>query len=139
MKYLFYFICCCITFSCTQKNKQKQYCFTSLIYKSRKYELMPDLIKLNIQDKDHFILSKFKSQRIEKVLFFSMPIEDREYFPAWSIESAQDSVTVKIITGFFNSEHGRKVWKSKEVENLLLKDSIGIVAGKDTIIVKGCK
>ena len=138
MKYLFFVICCFMAYSCTQ-TKEKEYCFSSLVYKSRKYESMPDLITLNIQDKSHLVSSKFKSKQIEKVIFFSLPIEQREHFSAWSVEPAQDSVSVKIITGFFNSENGRKVWKSKEVENLLLKDSIGLVAGKDTIIVKSCK
>lgn len=139
MKYFYYIAFCWTIFGCSEKAKPNDYCVSSLTYKSRKYELISDLVTLNIQDRRHLILSKIKSQPIEKVLFYSIKSEDRESFPVWSTESHQDSISVRIPTSFFNSEQGRKVWKSKEVENLLLKDSVGLVIGKDLFIVKNCK
>lgn len=125
---------------CTERSKNQENCLKSLIYRSRRFELIPDLIKINIANDGQRVSEKLSLHNFaDEVLFYSLPQDDREYFIAGSIISTKDSITLQVSTSFFHSERGRKVWTSKEVENLLLKDSIGIIVGKDTLVVNRCK
>ncbi|MBC7439734.1 MAG: hypothetical protein H7250_07105 [Flavobacterium sp.] len=140
MKNLALFLVAFVVFGCNKKTSNKAVCITSLTYKSRKLQLIPDLIRINISDSNQNLTKKLSSYNFaDQVFFYSMPENQREYFIGGSIISTKDLVTIQVTTSFFNSEHGRKVWKSNEVEKLLLQDSIGLLIGKDTIIIKSCR
>ncbi len=140
MRNLVFLVSVLLLFSCSKKNNLEQICIKSLSYESRKYELIPDLIRINIEDKNHQLVKRLSMYKeVDKVTFYSLPLSDREYFLGGSIITSKDSITIQATTSFFNSERGRKKWTSKEVENLLLKDSIGLIFNKDTLIVKRCK
>lgn len=138
MKYFFFIIFFFIIFGCSDTKTGNIPCINSITYTSRKLQLISDLVEVNIIDKENIILKKMNSTSDYEIIFYCLPEEDRQYFIPENHILNKGFITLQIRTGFFNSERGRKVWKSKEVEDLLLRDSIGVVVGKDTIIIKKC-
>lgn len=134
-----FLIACYLVVSCKKESNAPEYCANSLEYKCNKFTLTSDVLKLHILDKQNYIFKRFKSKQIDNVLFFGTSIKEEAYFVDAYLIPSKDSLTVQFGSGYFRPEYGRKQWTSKEVENLLLKDSIGLVLNKDTIIIRKCR
>ena len=138
MKHLFIIIVSLLFFNCKQNRVIDEVCINSFQYRHQKYSLAVDIIDLRFNDKNQLILKKLKTDWITKIVFFDSKLKDAEFSDGHLITS-KDSVIIRISTSYFQPELGKKEMTSKEVENLLLKDSIGLVYKKDTLIVKHCK
>lgn len=140
MKYLSILIITSIFFiSCNKKDKIHEHCITSLKYECKINQFAPDLFTLNIHDNGGYVRKAINSDYVDKILFYGTSDKQKSYYVDGYLSPSSDSLKIHFTAGYFRPELGRKEWASKEVENFLLKDSVGLVYGKDTIFLKICK
>jgi len=140
MKYLSVLIIASVFFAgCNKKDKSQEHCITSLKYECKINHFAPDLFTLNIYDKGGYVNKVIASDYVDKILFYGTSDKEKSYYIDGHVESSNDSLKLYFTAGYFRPELGRKQWTSKEVENFLLKDSVGLVHGKDTIFIRNCK
>lgn len=129
--------------SCNESPKSKSYCVKRVSYIDQRRNLIPSVIQIEIKDSEKFILKNIAEGKLTNVFLYSLKKDDRYYFryiDEMEIKGKpnvdKETVILKLITGYFDSEIYHK-WTKSEVEKIL-KTDVGLVIGKDTLRLKKC-
>lgn len=125
--------------SCNSKQKAKSICAKSVTYIDQRKALNPSAIRIEILDSVETIRKAAESEKIKKVIFYSIDKEQREFFSYLKFRESKTkgSIVLVCLTSIYDADK-KKNWSAKEVENQL-KKNIGIVIGNDTLKINGCK
>ena len=126
-----------IFLSCNSKLKQEDGCIKKIWFKSRKQELIPSLVKIEIEIYNISLTKKVESGKLENIILYSVKKEDRPYFIKGDYyEIKNNLLTLQLVTSYFDSEKVHK-WTSEEIKKVINGD-VGFVFKNDTLKLKLC-
>ncbi|HEX8577025.1 MAG TPA: hypothetical protein VF677_12095 [Flavobacterium sp.] len=126
-------------FSCKNKEKKDDICVENLKYVKNEKELIPPLVTLYFKDDNGIIERSMNNDSFETLFFYSFEKENRMqgYMKENHYEKEGGLIKLNVGINYFN-DLSRKDWTQKQIEDFLIKDGIGVIIGKDTIIIKKC-
>lgn len=136
MRYLLIIL---ILTSCN-KDKKNDLCLVNLKYTVYENSLLPPTVTLVFKDEKGFIEKAVKNESFETIFFYSFEEEYRMqgYVKQNHYEKEGEFTKLSIGINYFN-DLSKKDWSQKQIEGFLIKDGIGMIIGKDTIVVRSCQ
>jgi hypothetical protein len=129
-------------FSCNQYKSNDSFCLKKIEYVNQRQKLIASIVKIQIEDSNDVLKEKMMQGKLKDVILYSIEKDDRKFFyltpfgtgKQFKIENGV--IILPIITTLFENDLGNKL-SNKEIQQKL-NGKVGLVFGKDTIVIKKC-